>query len=121
MSITTTLKTVEEIVKEARSSAEFISPEEAKNLLSNNNTLIIDVREPAEHNEASIPHAINIPRGVLEMKIASLAPTAEHAIFIHCATGGRASLSYHALKAMGYSNVRVIDGTFDVIHAKCSC
>ena len=65
MSITTTLKTVEDIVKEARSSAEFISPEEAKNLLSNNNTLIIDVREPAEHNEASIPHAINIPRGVL--------------------------------------------------------
>ncbi len=31
MPLSTTLKTAEDIVKEARSSAEFISPEEAKN------------------------------------------------------------------------------------------
>ena len=121
MSITTTLKTVEDIVKEARSSAEFISPKEAKILLPNNDTLVIDVREPSEHNEACIPHSINIPRGILEMKIASLAPTAEHAIIIHCATGGRASLSYHTLKSMGYTNVKVIQGTFDAIHSVCNC
>ena len=121
MSRSSTLKTVEEIIKEARSSAEFISPEQAKLLLAKSDTLIIDVREPAEHNEACIPHSINIPRGVLEMKIASLAPTPEHEIIIHCATGGRASLSYHSLKSMGYNNVRVIDGAFDAIHSTCNC
>ena len=83
MSNNSTLKTVEEIIKEARSSAEFISPEQAKLLLAKSNTLVIDVREPAEHNEACIPHSINIPRGVLEMKIAALAPTPEHEIIIH--------------------------------------
>lgn len=115
------LKTLEEIVKEARSSAEFISPEDARSLISQPHTLVIDVREPEEHATASIPHSINIPRGVLEMKISSLAPTADHEILLHCATGGRASLSYHTLVAMGYTNIKVIEGAFDAIHSVCSC
>ena len=115
------LKTIEEIVKEARSSAQFISPQEASSLISMSHTLVIDVREPEEHAAASIPHSINIPRGVLEMKVSSLAPTADQEILLHCATGGRASLSYLTLKSMGYTNIKVIDGSFDTIHSECCC
>jgi rhodanese-related sulfurtransferase len=36
---------------------------------------------------------------------------------IHCAAGGRASLSASALQTMGYSNIHVIDAKFDEIKA----
>jgi rhodanese-related sulfurtransferase len=48
---------------------------------------------------------MNIPRGILEMKMLELYPNSEKAIFIHCASGVRAILSTEQLKRFGYKNV----------------
>jgi phage shock protein E len=77
--------------------------------------VIIDVREPHEVDESSLIDSTNIPRGLLEMKITSICENHDTPILVHCAAGGRASLSASTLQMMGYSNVHVIDATFDEI------
>lgn len=78
-------------------------------------TVIIDVREPYEVEQAKLKDSINIPRGLLEMKITEVCDLHDKPILVHCAAGGRASLSVYTLQIMGYSNVHVIDARFDEI------
>ena len=70
--------------------------------------VLIDVRESVESQALPTKNSINIPRGVLEMKIAELCPDAQAHIYIHCATGGRATLAAEQLQRMGYQQVTVI-------------
>lgn len=75
----------------------------------------IDVREPAEVAEKAIPGSVNIPRGVLEMKITEHCADAESAVFIHCATSARATLAAEQLQRLGYTKVSVITCPLEVI------
>ena len=57
-------------------------------------TLLIDVREPAEFSRGHLPGAIHIPRGLLEFEIGKLlASIGDNAgaqkIVVYCGTGGR--------------------------------
>jgi len=79
--------------------------------------VIIDVREPKEADESKLIDSINIPRGLLEMKITDVCEDPDTPILVHCGTGGRASLSSATLQIMGYSNVHIIDAKFDDIKA----
>ncbi|MBZ2168760.1 MULTISPECIES: rhodanese-like domain-containing protein [Marinobacter] len=107
------LKNLQEIVADTKSSLHCLTPQAAKDLLSeSSNALVIDVREPGEVAEKRAAGTINIPRGVLEMKITDHTTDPDRLILLHCATGGRAALSAAALKHMGFRNVSIID---------CSC
>ena len=89
---------------------------EAKNFYeSNESTVIIDVREPHEAEQASLSASINIPRGLLEIKILEHCDQHDMPILVHCAGGGRAALSASTLQMMGYSNVHVIDAKVEEI------
>jgi len=77
--------------------------------------IFIDVREPGETAVKSIPGSVNIPRGVLEMKIGELTTDAEAPIYLHCATGGRAALAAEQLQRLGYKNVCAISCALDTI------
>ncbi len=112
------IKTPAEVIKDASHQTKCISAETAASmLLASDQVLLIDVREPTEiTNTACIEMAINIPRGVLEMKINEVCAHADTTILIHCATGGRATLSAVALQNMGYKNIHVISANFDDIH-----
>ena len=91
---------------------------EAKSFYENyEGVIIIDVREPHEVEKSGLTCSVNIPRGLLEMKITEVCETHDIPILIHCAAGGRASLSACTLQMMGYSNVHVIDAPFDEIKA----
>lgn len=85
-----------------------ITAEQAKQELDQNKGLLIDVREPAEHATNAASTAVNIPRGVLEMKLMESEKDASRPIYLHCATGARATLSSEALTRVGYENVNVI-------------
>lgn len=107
------LKTLPEIVAETKSAVHCLTPGAAKELLAENSgALVIDVREPGEVAEKRPAGTINIPRGVLEMKITEYTTDPDQAIFLHCATGGRAALAAAALEHMGFRHVSIID---------CSC
>ncbi|TMP57838.1 rhodanese-like domain-containing protein [Pseudoalteromonas sp. S1612] len=85
-----------------------IDAEQAKKELEQNKGLLIDVREPAEHATKAAIGAINIPRGLLEMKLMEIEKDAARPIYLHCASGARATLSAEALTRVGFENVTVI-------------
>ena len=49
------------------------------------------------------------------MKISSICPKPDTLILLHCAGGGRASLSALTLQEMGYTNVHAITAMFEDI------
>ena len=102
------LKTIPDLVQEIRPSIRCVTAEQAKQEMTNNGGIMIDVREPMEVAEHPTPGAINIPRGVLEMKVSELHPHEETRLYIHCATGARATLSAEQLMRIGYQQVSVI-------------
>ena len=107
---------VSELVERAKSHCDCMDPVAAKMFYDRHEgTVIIDVREPGETEESKLNDSSNLPRGLLEMKIANVCPEENTPILLHCAAGGRASLSAHTLEMMGYSNVHVIDAKFDAI------
>ena len=77
--------------------------------------LIIDVREGSEVKDAgAIDSAVNVPRGLIEMK---LAPDenqlhADTPIVVYCGGGSRASLAGKTLKDIGFTNVQNLEGGF---------
>jgi len=114
------LKTIPEVIAQARESLTIITAEEAVVLAKENNGVIIDVREPSEYAQKSADGTINIPRGLLEMKMIQMYSNEEQPIFLHCATGARAIFSAEQLKRVGYLNVSVITSSLDDICNACS-
>ncbi len=96
----------------------IIDAEQAKSELDANQGLLIDVREPAEHQTKAATGAINLPRGVLEMKLMEIEKNAERPIYLHCASSVRAKLAAEALARVGYTHVSVISCKPDVICEK---
>jgi len=110
------IKQLSDIVAEAKVGERCLTVAESLKLLGDcDRPLLIDVREPAEYNLDSVEGFINIPRGVLEMKMPELCDDAERCILLHCGTGGRAALSAKALRNMGYKNVHLISASFEDI------
>lgn len=83
--------------------------------LMNDACVILDVREPAEFEAGHLPGAVNIPRGVLEFRIAQHPATADAAgaYLVYCKNGGRSVLACQTLQRMGYDKVRSVSGGFD--------
>jgi len=113
------LKTIPDVIAQAKVALTLVSAEEAVQLSQQKSGLIIDVREPSEYAEKSAKGVINIPRGLLEMKMLKMHPQEDFAIFIHCATGARAIFSAEQLKRVGYTDVSVITSSLDDICNAC--
>ena len=111
------LITIPQLIQEIRPNVRCLSAAEAKIERGKNKGLLIDVREPAEAAEKPTPGSINIPRGVLEMKLSESHPNPEEAIYVHCATGARATLSAEQLIRIGYTNITVITCDLEAICA----
>ena len=102
------LKTVPELVAEARAGLRCVDAATALSEMKENGGAIIDVRELVEVNNLAAPISVHIPRGILEMKIADVIPDENHPIYLHCASGGRATLAARQLLNMGYTQVTVV-------------
>ena len=76
--------------------------------MKDNQGVLLDVREPPETVTHPAPESINVPRGVLEVKMPELYPDENHPIYLHCATGGRARLGAEQLERVGYRRVTAI-------------
>lgn len=109
------LKTIAELMKDVQSNLHFINTQAALAKLESGDAVLIDVREPSEAAAQTAATAINIPRGLLEMKALSLFPNEEQVLIVHCATGIRAGLAAEQLNRLGYQNVFVISSSIDDI------
>ena len=103
-----------ELIETHKKDVGLCGAEQAASRIANESELlVIDVREPAEFESASVHSAVNIPRGFLEFRIAEVCPSADHPILIHCKAGGRAVLAAKTLSDMGYSNVGVVEAAIE--------
>lgn len=114
-------RTLTEMVAAARSEAQEVSPAQAAEAGNNSElALILDVREPAEYVDGHVPRAVNIPRGLLELRADPASPVADAAlsadqsarILVYCTKGpgARSLLAAQTLSSMGYENVEVLGG-----------
>jgi len=107
-----------DIVAKAKATITECSVRDAHECL-NSNTLIIDIREPAEYQRGHLPGAVLLPRGLLEFDIfnvvdkmrtdQNVAHDKQH-IVLYCGTGGRSALAAKSLEDLGYRNVISMDG-----------
>jgi len=107
-----------ELVAVAKATIKECSVTEVEQCL-NSDTLLLDIREPAEFQKGHIPGAVLLPRGLLEFEIHNVVdsirsnmtvPAAEQPIVLYCGTGGRSALAAQSLEAMGYKNVSSMAG-----------
>ncbi|MEA3279502.1 MAG: rhodanese-like domain-containing protein [Thermodesulfobacteriota bacterium] len=99
-----------DLVMEAKKSICEISVSDAKGFLDKGGYLFIDCREPKEFKMGHIPGAMNIPRGLMEFKIAKKVPDKTANIVVYCKKGGRGCLTTCCLFRMGYKNVKNMAG-----------
>ena len=107
------MKTLADLIKEAHMVVPKIKCEE---LVGNKDAMmLIDVRESSEIEETgSIEGAVNIPRGLIEMKLSSnnKSMRPEIPIVVFCGGGSRAALAGATLLELGFKNVKNLDGGF---------
>lgn len=110
---------VGDLIKQVKQNIRCIDAQTAMAERAVNKGLLIDVREPAEHEAKPAVGAINIPRGLLEMKMMELEKDATRPLYLHCTTSARAALGAEQLKRVGYENVTVITCDIDEIQRCC--
>jgi molybdopterin/thiamine biosynthesis adenylyltransferase/rhodanese-related sulfurtransferase len=70
--------------------------------------LIIDVREPHEHQICRIPGAALIPAGQLAARLSELDSSKE--LVVHCRSGGRSTKAVALLRQQGFTRARNLKG-----------
>ena len=112
---------VDEIIAELSPSVDMLTVEELHTWLDTGMVLLIDVREANEFNPGFIPGSVNIPRGLVEFKIAKdqfwedqflYPPLKEETIILICKKGHRSIMTVDAIHQLGFKNVKVLDGGF---------
>jgi len=83
-----------------------ISPQEAKNIMSeNSNVVILDVRTPQEFKESRIENAISLPFTEINERAEILLLDKDVQILVYCRRGARSRVAANKLISLGYTNV----------------
>jgi adenylyltransferase/sulfurtransferase len=70
--------------------------------------VLVDVREPSEHDICRIPGAQLIPLGQLSERFGEIPRDRE--VILHCRSGIRSARAAHFLRGRGYQNVHNLEG-----------
>jgi rhodanese-related sulfurtransferase len=117
----TTPKTLMDFVQEARAQIREIDGDTLMRMLEEKpDLLLVDVREPSEHEHGHLPNAHLVPRGILEAaadlhyskRDALLSGARNQPLVVYCATGGRSAMAALVLQMMGFREVYNLAGGF---------
>jgi len=92
----------------------FISGNEARDLIDNHEALIVDVRNPQEYMDGTAPGAINIPVSVLPHRAHEL--DSEKHVIVFCRSGARSEQAKMILNSLGFDKVQNAGGLHDMIN-----
>ena len=108
---------IQKLLQEANDCVPRLSFEEANNLITTTNTLIIDVRETCEIEATGlIKNAVNIPKSIIDANFDHsliknhLNDNEDITILVYCAVGVRSALVGHKLIKNGYKKVLNLGG-----------
>ena len=74
--------------------------EDYKDIMKENEYVIIDVRTKEEYDEEHIVDALNIPYDEINE---SIDISKNKVVFVYCKSGKRSSIAYETLKKLGYT------------------
>ncbi len=104
-------RTSDQLVRDAKASIKEVSIDDVKKMIDNKEKIIIlDVRDKEEFETGYIPGAINLSRGMLEFKIATMVPDKKAKIIVYCGIDLRGPVATKTLNDFGYENAVNING-----------
>ncbi|NIV17406.1 MAG: sulfurtransferase [Woeseiaceae bacterium] len=107
-----------DLVAKAKATIRECSVADAKDCV-HGDSVLVDVREPAEFMKGHIPGAVLLPRGMIEFDMHKVIdqvrknrdiPQEDTEIVLYCGTGGRSALAARVVEEIGYRNVRSMSG-----------
>jgi len=108
---------IQKLLQEANDCVPRLSFEEANNIISSVNTLVIDVRETSEIEATGlIKNAVNIPKSIIDANFdhslidEHLNNNEDITILVYCAVGIRSALVGHKLLKNGYKKILNLGG-----------
>lgn len=102
-----------QLVDEAKSQISEINADELKRMQqAGDDFTLIDVRERDEQANGSIPGAVQLPRGILEVNIDQITTDKDRKLVLYCGGGSRSALAALNLKKMGFRNVISLAGGY---------
>jgi molybdopterin/thiamine biosynthesis adenylyltransferase/rhodanese-related sulfurtransferase len=101
-----------DLLAQAKSQIVEVDTADAAARLATGTTLVLDVREPDEFEQGTLPLSIHIPRGHLEAQIESKITDKDAPIVVYCAGGVRSAFAAKTLQELGYTNVVSMAGGF---------
>jgi rhodanese-related sulfurtransferase len=75
--------------------------------------LVLDVRHADEYADGHIAGALNIPVEQLASRAGVLGVPRDSEIVVYCVSGKRAARAQDTLTSLGYTHVRVLDGSLN--------
>ncbi len=96
---------------------EDITVEELKKRMEASEALnIVDVREVWEHEESNIG-GLNIPMGMVPMRLEELDSMKDQEVIVYCRTGNRSGKVKQFLQQQGFDQVRNLLGGIEEYHS----
>lgn len=77
----------------------------AKQMMNEENNLIIDVRNPNEYKEGHIKNAVILPLNDIKAKANLVLKDKDQTILVYCRSGARSAQAAKILSDLGYTNV----------------
>jgi rhodanese-related sulfurtransferase len=111
---------VKQMLEAANAAVPKITPAQAREMIGNGNTLVVDVRDAQEvAASGKVAGAVAVSRGMLEFRADPDLPShdknfaKDKSIILYCGSGGRAALAGKMLKDLGYERVYNLGGFKD--------
>jgi rhodanese-related sulfurtransferase len=111
---------LKQMMDAANAAVPRISPAQAREMIAQGNTLVVDVRDtPEVETSGKVKGAVNVSRGLLEFRADPESPShdknfaKDKNVIVYCGSGARAALSGKVLKDMGYERVYNLGGFKD--------
>jgi len=96
----------QEMVEKARTPENTLEPLEAKEIIENENPMVIDVRPSFMYSQGHLPKAINIPVQEINNRISELPKDKEAKIITVCNHGNASLHALLTLKSLGYNDIK---------------
>jgi rhodanese-related sulfurtransferase len=90
-----------------------ISPAEAKEIMDNEETIVLDVRTKQEYDQGHIEGSVLLPVDEISAKAEEVLKDKEAKILVYCRSGNRSATAAKTLIEMGYENVLDFGGIID--------
>jgi sulfur-carrier protein adenylyltransferase/sulfurtransferase len=105
------MPTPRDLLHEAKAAIREVSTDDAETKLGQ--VTFLDVREPEEYEQGTLPDAVHLPRGNLEFQVEGRLPDKAAPVIVYCAAGVRSAFAARTLGQLGYTDVVSMAGGFN--------